>query len=132
MRNRAKCKLCEEVIESLHPNDLIQCTCGEIAIEGGEETYRAMAKDWSNFLRIDDEDNEIEVTITEGTNQQQIEKTSPINEEMAPPTKKEIYQALVDLKKSYEQLPEQAMSLPISHYDMLCLLMVLTELLKDE
>lgn len=58
MRNRAKCKLCEEVIESLHRNDFVSCKCGEIAIDGGLDYLRSVARDYSNFLRVDDEGSE--------------------------------------------------------------------------
>jgi len=65
MRNRAKCKLCNDIIESVHHHDYISCKCGEIAVDGGQHYCRCSAKSWENFIRIDDEGNEIIPKIVE-------------------------------------------------------------------
>lgn len=129
MRNRAKCKLCGDILESFHRHDYVTCKCGEISIDGGNDYYKASAKNFENFLRVDDEGNEIIVTLKEENKDSTLELE---NESLPRPTKKEIYELLKGLKEDYEKLPEQAMSLPISHYDMYSLLLILTELLKDE
>ncbi len=56
MKNRAKCKKCHSVLESFHEFDYITCKCGEIAISGGNQKLECYANDWSNFLRVDDND----------------------------------------------------------------------------
>lgn len=59
MRNRAKCKLCNDLIESIYRHDFVTCKCGEISIDGGREPFtRALAKDWSNFIRVFDDESE--------------------------------------------------------------------------
>jgi hypothetical protein len=64
MRNRAKCKLCEDIIES-SGTEWINCSCAQIGISGGEKYYGTVAVDYTNFLRIDDDGNEIPVTYVE-------------------------------------------------------------------
>jgi hypothetical protein len=66
MRNRAKCKLCNKIIESFTLNDFVHCECGQIGISGGAYRLDCFAQNWENFLRIDDQDNEIEVKIMNG------------------------------------------------------------------
>ena len=71
MRNRAKCKLCQSTIESFHPTDLVLCKCGEISVDAGEG-LKCAAKSWENFLRVDDEGNEIIVKVESKTNPNNI------------------------------------------------------------
>ena len=59
MRNRAKCKLCGDIIESFHEFDHVICKCDQIAISGGQVKYECAARSFDNFLRIDDEGNQI-------------------------------------------------------------------------
>ena len=60
MKNRAKCKLCNSIVESFHPTDHVICKCGEIELNGGDAMY-AKANDFRNFVRVDDLGNEITV-----------------------------------------------------------------------
>ena len=51
VRNRAKCKKCEKVIESLHRHDFKTCKCGAIFVDGGKDYARrgwpdGKAEDW--------------------------------------------------------------------------------------
>jgi hypothetical protein len=48
-RNRAKCLKCGDIIESKSRHDFVQCSCGEIFVDGGQEYYHAGAKDMKNF-----------------------------------------------------------------------------------
>lgn len=50
----AKCALCEDVIESKHRHDFVQCKCKEIFLDGGNDYLRAGAKDPENFILIKD------------------------------------------------------------------------------
>ena len=59
MRNRAKCKLCSDILESFHEHDWVSCKCGEISICGGNVKLECSAKDWKSFLRVDDQGNVI-------------------------------------------------------------------------
>jgi hypothetical protein len=38
--NIARCKKCKTVIQSKHRHDFVECKCGAIFVDGGEEYYR--------------------------------------------------------------------------------------------
>lgn len=130
MRNRAKCRLCNEMIESFHQFDLIACKCGEISITGGNTSFGTSAKDYANFIRIDDEDNEIEVKFVDkkedGSSGFETNKEPPPishdcdnekHEDGKAISKEEKIRMLDQMVKNIEALPERAMSLPVNHYD---------------
>lgn len=125
MRNRAKCKLCKSVIESLHQTDLIMCLCGEIFVDGGS-SMKCGCTDWSNFLRIDDQDNEIIVKVKDAPRSNSVDDIS------TKPTKKDLINMLDEMVKNIENLPDHAMSLPINHYDYCSLLILLSGIFKED
>lgn len=124
MRNRAKCKLCQSIIESFHSTDLVNCKCGHIFVDGGSAMLCG-ASDWNNFLRVDDEGNEIIIKVKSKEEAKEIE---PIHK----PTKKELIDMLDEMCKNIENLPPQAMTLPINHYDYCSLLMLLSSILRSD
>lgn len=128
MRNRAKCALCKETLESFHETDYVACKCGEISITGGAMRFMSSAKDYSNFLRLDDDDNEIPVKV--------IEKGDPIPEEASKPLESDLpkrdqlLNLLDEMIKDIEKMPDLAMRTPVSHYDHLSLLLLLSSILR--
>jgi len=50
--NKGQCKLCNDIIESVHRHDYVKCKCGEIAVDGGKSYRRRSAKDFSNFIEL--------------------------------------------------------------------------------
>lgn len=68
-RNRAKCKKCDDIIESFFVYDTVSCSCGEIAVSTGEgegdAKYLSSANDFANFIRVDDMDKEVPVDYRE-------------------------------------------------------------------
>lgn len=52
--NKAQCKLCGDVIESVHRNDWQRCKCGEISVDGGKEYLKRSAKDLNNIIELSD------------------------------------------------------------------------------
>ena len=127
MRNKAKCKLCQSIIESFHDSDYVQCNCGEISVSGGAALY-CSAKNWHNFLRVDDEDNEIIPTIRETTSH-----TVVVDDiRTTRPTKRELIEMLTEMKKNIEALPIVAMNTAITHYDYLSLLLLLEAIFRAE
>lgn len=124
MRNRAKCKLCQSIIESFHSTDLVACKCTEIYVDGGT-ALACGANDWNNFLRVDDEGNEIIVKVKSEEETKEIEPTHK-------PTKKHLLDMLEEMHKNIEKLPQHAMTLPINHYDYCSLLMLLSSIFKSE
>jgi len=121
MKNRAKCKLCNSIIESFHQFDYVLCPCGEIAVDGGN-AMKCFAKNFSNFLRVDDQGNEIIVKVQEPIEIIAGEK----------PTRKDLLTMLDEMIKSYERLPSTAMSNPISHYDFCAALILLQSIMTSE
>jgi len=125
MKNRAKCKLCNDIIESFHRHDFVKCKCEEIYVDGGLDYFRCGAGDWKNFLRVDDAGNEIEITVQE--------KDEPFKEEpKVKPSKKELLKTLEEMVKTFNELPQEAMMAPITHYDFSSLLSVLLILFSDD
>ena len=126
MRNRAKCKLCGDIIESFHRHDFVSCKCEEISIDGGQQYYRCAAKNWDNFLRLDDDNNEIPIkVITEEPKQ-----SEPVKE---PETLTlDIKLSMLDeMIKGIERMPDHALSTPINHYDYLAMLTLMREIFKS-
>lgn len=125
MKNRAKCKLCKDVLESFHRYDHVSCSCGEISIDGGSDIYGASARNFDNFLRLDDEDNEIPVIYKE----EDEKLADPI--ESAPLSKKEKIDMLDSMIKNIENLPLHAMQTPINHYDLLSFMTLLSSIVRE-
>lgn len=130
MRNRAKCALCKEVLESLHLTDLVVCKCGAISIEGGKDSFVACAREWSNFLRVDDEGNEIVVTIV---NKDEVLHEPPaMDEAPAPLTREEKIEMLSIMLKNMENLPPDAMYTYLTQYDLYNTLAIIVSIFKSQ
>lgn len=123
MINRAKCKLCNSIIESYHATDLVLCKCGEISVDGGN-ALRCSANNWDNFIRVDDQGNEIEVKVKYLNDVEDKPTTSP--------NKKELLKMLEDMIENIERLPPQAMLTAITHYDFCSALLLLSSILRVE
>lgn len=129
MRNRAKCKKCSSIIESFALHDYVDCKCGEISIHGGLEKLGVSARDFSNFLRIDDLGNEI-VVVVKNEHPNDETDTKQIEVETHKPSKTEILKLLDNMISSYESLPENAMSTFVTNYDLYSFMMVVSSLFK--
>ncbi len=119
MKNKAKCRLCNSIIESFHQYDYVECKCGHISVSEGEK-MSCGAIDFSNFVRVDDDGNEIVVReVKEGSpnglNQIGVE---------------EMIEELGRFATSLEELPEGAKSNPINHYDFASFMLLLAAILK--
>lgn len=127
MKNRAKCKLCKSIIESMHPTDHVTCKCGEISVDACDAMV-CFAKDWSNFLRVDDLGNEIIVTVKQ-------DKTASdaglIDDISTKPDKEELLRMLDEMIKNIENLPQHAMITPVNHYDFASALILLSSLFRS-
>jgi predicted nucleic acid-binding Zn-ribbon protein len=115
MRNRAKCKKCECIIESTTRKDEMHCKCGSISVSGGD-LMGCAAIDWNVFLRVDDEGNTIVPTIKEAPK----------------PTRQDFLNALDEMIKRIEEMPKQAMVVAINHYDFVSLLILLSSIFGAE
>lgn len=128
MKNRAKCKLCSSIIQSFHSTDIVFCKCGEISVENGD-ALKCTAKDWGNFLRVDDEGNEIIIQVKDSLTNQE---TQNHNDTKHIPSKIELLGMLHEMIKSVERLPQHAMNAPITHYDYVSLLILLAALFEAD
>lgn len=61
IHNRAKCLKCGDVIESKYRHDWVQCSCGEIFIDGGIDYCRAGANDFKNFQDMSEYEEEKQI-----------------------------------------------------------------------
>ena len=125
MKNRAKCKLCSSIIESVNVHDYVECSCGEIAIDGGDEYHKTYARDYANFLRVDDEGNEIIVKVVDK------EEPSPLPPDTKP-TREMLLEMLNQMSISIDNLPEHAKTSFITQYDFGALISLLHMILRIE
>ncbi len=134
MRNRAKCNLCKYVIESFHCHDFVECKCKEIHVDGGPDFFRAGANDWKNFIRIDEDGNEIpiKIQIVPDSEMPQVMHAPSANDQYAvkEPTRDDLLMMLKDAIDVYEKLPQSAMHHPVTHYDLLNAMMIIYAVLK--
>lgn len=128
MRNRAKCKLCGDIIESIHTHDFVSCSCGEISVDGGQSYLRSLAKNKENFIRLNDDDSVFEMQ------ENKLVETAKVVEEISKPlpTKKELIDMLAEMSRRIEELPAEAMVTPINHYDLSSLLILLLAIFKAD
>lgn len=113
MKNRAKCKKCESIIESKFDGDYVSCKCGEISVSGGNN-FGCAAADWANFFRVDDVGNII----------------IPVIKETPKVTKADFLYALDDMIKRIEDMPPNAMVVAINHYDFVSVLILLSNIFR--
>lgn len=132
MKNRAKCKLCGDIIESFHVNDFVSCRCGEISVDAGN-ALKCWAKNFNNFLRVDDDGNEIVVTVTPSiykiADMDKPEDESFIDKKAS---KKELLDMLQEMINNIEKLPTHVMTSPITHYDHCASLILLLAILRSD
>lgn len=99
----------------------------------GGDALRCGSKDWSNFIRVDDEGNEIIVKVKESPlliSEKQETKNS--QNAQHKPSKVELLEMLQEMIKSIESLPQGAMSSYITHYDYVLLLILLSALFRAD
>jgi len=125
MRNRAKCKICADIIESLHETDLQFCQCGLIFVDGGDK-LKCGAKNWDHFARIDDAGREVEIKVVDDN-----PKKRPEIKEVDPLSKEQKLDMLLNMIKNIEDLPATALYQPVTQYDLYSSLSLVYSLLKD-
>ena len=50
--NKARCRLCGDIIESKHRHDWQVCSCGAIFVDGGHEYLRRGAKSFEDLEEL--------------------------------------------------------------------------------
>lgn len=133
MRNRAKCKLCLDVIESKHQHDYVTCDCGEIAVDGGQAYFKCLARDWKNFIRLDDDDNEITPKIVDKEDSAEVASTDAcetLNTTSAP-SKDDLLDQMRGVIEAFESLPTHAKSSFVTNYDLESCMLLCFSLFKE-
>lgn len=148
-RARAKCRKCNEIIESKHRHDYVTCSCGEISIDGGGSGYlHCKANDEKNFVLLDDEGNEIiprkkeigeptpdELIHQKAQKQWENEKNPIVHDLVIPPlstkpTKSEMLGMLDEMIERIENLPQEARYAPVTHADHVSLMLLVVSLFR--
>lgn len=132
MRNRAKCKLCEDILESFHKHDYVTCKCGEISIDGGDYYMHCSARDWHNFLRVDDNDNEIVPEIIEKDGEHHFRDDMQKNETEKVMNKKELIYAFKMQTEHLETLPRHERYKAVSNADLHSFMLLLLQILEAD
>lgn len=120
MRNIAKCKLCNTIIESFHSTDYVECQCGEICVKEGA-AMKCAAKSFKNLVRIDDNNREIDVVFKE----KDIPKL-----ESDEPTKKQLIEMMELLVQNYTEMHSQALRSFCTNSDIAAALMIILSIFK--
>lgn len=95
------------------------------------DKFECSAKSFTNFLRVDDEDNEI-VVKTIDKDSKEPEHLEPSPQKDAPLlSRKEKLDMLRAMIKNIENLPTGAMMQPINHYDHCSALVLLLSILDE-
>ena len=90
------------------------------------------AIDWSNFLRVDDQGNEIIVKIQYVTGDIETPEDNHVKQLYNEnPTKEDKLKLLDEMIKTYESLPPKALNAPITGYDLLSSLLLLSSILRS-
>jgi len=129
MRNIAKCKLCQSVIESFHSSDTVFCKCGEIGVYGGT-AMRVIASDFNNLLRIDDQGNEIVVIVQDTDDYADDTVSRNFQPTDTKPNKADMLNMLDEMAKNIEKLPQHVLLEPITHSDFCSLILLLSSILR--
>lgn len=127
MTFRAKCKLCNTLLNAKDPGSYITCACGEISIKYEPGTTQFIAREWENFIRIDEEGNEIQIKTIE---KDDISSLQPHPEGISNPSKDDLLGMLNTMIKNIEELPPQAMATPVTHYDLVSALLLVAALFR--
>lgn len=118
-RNRAKCKNCQEIIEVIDNKGYVECSCKEIGI--GADLYVA-ARDWNNFLRLEEDDQEKDVQYQDKNKKDPEDNPKPF-------TKQELLDELKKTAEIYANVPPQ---IPVMHHDISVLLTLLFSIFKAD
>lgn len=108
---RAKCKLCSSVIDLSKPSN---CACGEI---GCDDQGRLYFRDINNFMPLDDEGGEVQLNVVKAPDRKEL-------------TFGELLAEFNILLKKFEELPLQAMTTAVTHFDLYSPLLLVAALFR--
>lgn len=122
----AKCRLCNVIINAIE-NDYITCKCGEISLDMTNKKLKLIAREWENFLRVDENGNEIVVKVEES-----VSSAKPLPEGISRPNKDELLGMLNMMIKNLEDLPPQGLSTYVTNYDLLSVLLLFAAIFRSD
>lgn len=122
----AKCRLCNTIIKSIE-NDYITCKCGEISLDMTTNKLKLIAREWENFLKVDENGNEIVVKVEES-----VSSAKPLPEGNSRPSKEELLGMLNMMIKNLEELPPQGLSTYVTNYDLLSVLLLFAAVFRAD
>jgi hypothetical protein len=50
--NRAQCRVCQDMIESKHRHDFVNCQCGAISVDGGKDYLKRSFKRSTDLIEL--------------------------------------------------------------------------------
>lgn len=53
LRNRIRCRLCGDIIESMHRHDFRWCSCGAVAVDGGTDYAKRVGDGWEDLSQYE-------------------------------------------------------------------------------
>lgn len=53
-KNKAKCLICMDQIESTYTHDYVTCSCGNLSVDGGLSYMKRSCKDLSKYEEIEE------------------------------------------------------------------------------
>jgi hypothetical protein len=86
---------------------------------------RCAAKDWSNFLRIDEQGKECKVSVKEGDDEPADKEEGAYIESV-----EDVLKNIEHMMGILDGLPQNAMTQPLTHYDMYSMLLLMSAVIK--
>lgn len=123
MRNRIKCKLCQDVIESISGEE-VECSCKHIAVRGMWSNREILAIDFKNVIGIEDDGSESDINVIESR------KNAPIIDDMKQPPTDVLFE-ITEMIRSFERLPPHATMQPLTQVDLFAVLLLMTKLVHE-
>lgn len=126
MRKRAKCKLCNTVVETKNNFDIWSCPCGEISIDRISGAFHANVKnDIDNLILVDNDGNEIIPKISSA-----IEDSEQTTHKIDKGGLEELLYILDKYAENLHNLPPEARQSPITHSDFGALITLLSSIFR--
>lgn len=124
---KIQCKICNNIIEHID-TEVIGCMCGEVLLDG-EMQLIACKTNTNNFTIIGNEDESMHTISSQERDKvkefakKELEKTKEISREVC-------LDSLNEYIKCLKELPPQAMTAPVTHYDLLMVLELMSMILS--
>lgn len=124
----AKCRLCKVTIDTYVGYDNC-CPCGEISIDARKDEVKVQARDWANFIRVDEAGNEIIMTIKD---KESVLSAHNEPERVSKPSRDDLLGMLNMMIKNIEDLPPQGLASYVTNYDLLSSLLLIGAIFRSD